>query len=442
MTWTRFPSRVHSAVRARLGRLVLTGRELRDLRAELLLLRKDSNSLVVATEQVAELRRDQDRQRRRFKAVKKTLDGLPRYEHGSLTVGVEAWSHRWRQAEGKRVLLFANRDFAGSFFKLAEAINRCTDYAARLVAFQSHPFGYPLDLLYSAASLEPSYPGLLDLIGQSDVIQLKDETGFFRGTNKLPPDLLTGSGVPVIFTHYGGYARKHADDVAYIEHVRSFAARVALTPDLCFEWFDGSYLPHCVDAHRFEYSWRDGRTVGHSPSTPERKGTAELLEAVRELGLTVDMIHGVGHEECLARKARCNVFFDQAGRESVELLGIDRVIGWYGNSALEAAVHGIPTIAHLSEEALDNAARAGKDVRDSCAIINTPLGADGIRQTIGAFFDLSPDERRELSLRTRAWIEDFHSYEAVGPEAAALYDRVRRGQTGEAAALPPAARSG
>src|SRR5581483_1217659 len=97
------------------------------------------------------------------------------------------------QAEGKRVLLFANRDFAGSFFKLAEAINRCTDYAARLVAFQSHPFSYPLDL-----------------IGQSDVIQLKDETGFFRGTNKLPPDLLTGSGVPVIFTHYGGYARKHA----------------------------------------------------------------------------------------------------------------------------------------------------------------------------------------------------------------------------------------
>ena len=401
------------------------GRELSELKAELRHRRKDSKRLLVARAKLDELTRDRDRERRRHKALKKTLDGLPRYEHGSLTPGVEAWSRRWREAEGNRVLLFANRDFAGSFFKLAEAINRCTEYAARLVTFQSHPFGYPLDLLYATGSLEPSYPQLLELIGQSEVIHLKDETGFHRGTNKLPPDLLTGSGIPVVFTHYGGYARKHADDSAYIEHVLSFAARVAVTPDLCFEWFDGSYIPHCVDVRRFEYSWRDGRRVGHSPSTPARKGTDDLLAAVKDLDVTVDVIHGVRHDECLARKATCNLFFDQAGREAVELLGTDRVIGWYGNSALEAAVHGIPTIAHLSDEALDNAARAGKDIRESCAIVNTPLGVEGIRETIRAYFDLSPDERRELSLRTRAWIEDFHSYEAVGPQVAALYDRVR-----------------
>jgi glycosyltransferase involved in cell wall biosynthesis len=407
-------------------RNLLGGSELREARKALRLLRTDSKRLVATSEKLAAVKREREHLRRRFKEVKKTLDSLPRYEFGSLSPGVESWSRRWREAEGNRVLLYAHRDYAGSFFKWAAAINTSTDYAVRLIVLENHPFGYPIDLLYSTASFEASYPHLLELIEQSDVVHIKDETGFYLGRNKLPPELFTELGVPLVFTHYGGYARKHADDPGYIAHVLRYDARVAMTPDLCFDWFDGSYIPHGIDVRRFPYSWRDGRVVGHSPSTPARKGTDELIEAFRDLDLTLDVIHGVSHDECLARKATCNLFFDQAGREQIEVLGIDDVIGWYANSALEAAVRGIPTIAHLSDDSFDKAARAGKDIRESCAIINTPRGPEGIRQTIAAYFDLSPSERRELSHRTRAWMEAFHGYEAVGPQLAALYDGLRR----------------
>jgi hypothetical protein len=361
--------------------------------------------------------------RREAKSLRGIVDRLPRYELGSYSPGVEAWSRRWDERPGKRILLYAFCDYAGSFYRWAEAVNETTDYAARLVVFKTHRFRFPIDLLFLNHS-EEAYRGLLDLGEQADVIHVKDETGFYLGTNGLPDDLLSRFGKPQVFTHYGGCARKHANDPRYVDHVRGFDGRVAMTPDLCFEWFDGLYVPHAIDTRRFPYSWKDGRVLAHSPSIPARKGTAALIEAVRGLDLTLDIIEGVPHEESLRRKASANLFFDQAGREDVAKLGTDRVIGNYANSALEAAVRGIPTIAHLSEDFFEGAIRGGRDVRERCAIINTPLDVEGMRATVAGYFELSSEERRERSLRTREWVEEFHSYRAVGPALAAVYDEL------------------
>jgi len=116
-------------------------------------------------------------------------------------------------------------------------------------------------------------------------------------------------------------------------------------------------------------------------------------------------------------------------------LGPGRIVGWYGNSAVEAAVHGIPTIAHLSEQALDQAARAGFDVRAHAPILNTAPGAAAIRRTVESYLALSPDRRTELSLRTRRWVEEFHSYTAVGPRLAELYDDVLERRLGTRSAV-------
>ncbi len=192
-----------------------------------------------------------------------------------------------------------------------------------------------------------------------------------------------------------------------------------MTPDLCYAWFSGHYIPHGIDTERFRYSWTDGTKLGHSPSIPKRKATDELIAAVEGLDLSLDVITGVSHAECLARKQTCSLFFDQAGREAA--LGVSDVIGWYANSALEAAVHGIPTIAHLSDDAFARAAAAGCDIRDTCAIVNTPMGVEGIRETMQELLRLSHADRADLSRRTRGWIEAFHSYEVVGRRLADLY---------------------
>jgi hypothetical protein len=198
-----------------------------------------------------------------------------------------------------------------------------------------------------------------------------------------------------------------------------------MTPDLAFDWLDAEYIPHPIDTERFKYAWTDGRVLGHSPSTASRKGTAELLEAVQGLDVELELIQNVSHSECMARKARCNLFFDQAGHESRESLGTGAVIGWYGNSALEAAVHGIPTIAHMSEDAYRGAERAGyRHIRAQCAVLNTRPGVEGIRRTICNYLAADPEERSRISERTRRWIEDFHSYPAVAGRLSALYNRV------------------
>src|SRR5688500_196200 len=77
-------------------------------------------------------------------------DGMmrPKYQYGSYAPGVEGWRERWESRPGKRILLFAKKDYSGSFMGWARAINEFTDYAARLVVTGAHAYGYQLDLLF------------------------------------------------------------------------------------------------------------------------------------------------------------------------------------------------------------------------------------------------------------------------------------------------------
>ena len=348
----------------------------------------------------------------------------PRFAYGSLTRGVDAWREKWDHSPGWRVLLYARKDFSGSFYKWAAAINEFTPFAARLVTFCRHPYGYTLDLLYSLP--HDSNGGLESLAREADLLHVKDEEFLLTGAHRLPQELFPQLDRPRVFTHYGGYARKFKADPRYIEHVsRRFAGRVSMTPDLCFPWFEGSYIPHSIDLREFPCTWNDGIRVAHSPSTARRKGTVNFMRAVggvaEELGIELDLIEGVSHQECLARKSRCNLFFDQAGRESYWSLGIRDVIGWYGNSALEAAAHGIPTMAHLSSEAFAGATRAGMDLAETCGILPIPRDVPGMQTALRDYFHLGAAERLGLSQRTRNWVEAFHGQEAVGSRLAAFY---------------------
>lgn len=364
-------------------------------------------------ERVRELRREN-------KALRRELRRAAAHRYGSFTPGVAEWEDRWDRSPGRRVLCFAPRDFAGSMFRWATAVHRHTPYAVRLACLRRHPFGYELDLVFGDLDLVRS--DFDRLVDEADVIHVKDEVGLVDRPLSRAAESLLGAGKPIVFTHCGGDARERAPRADYQRAVLGFAARVATTPDLCFPWFEGRYVPLPVDADRFPYSWTDGDLVAHSPSIPERKATADLVAAVRGLDCRLDVIHGVSHAECLARKRRCNLFFDQAGRELPTRFGTDRPIGWYANSALEAGVHGIPAIAHLAEESFAGALRGGQDIAERCAILNTPLGPEGIRETILRHLSLSPAQRQGVSRRTRRWIEEFHSYPAVAGELRTVYD--------------------
>jgi hypothetical protein len=362
------------------------------------------------------------------------LRWVPRYEHGSFTPGVADWAQRWRQAEGRRVLLYSPKDYSGSFFKWAEAINRHTDWAARVIAFQGSQFGHTLDLVLPQPGFLES--GFYELLEEADVVHVKDECFFSDDCGPLPlrfrpffddmRAVLLDSGRPLVFTHYGGWARSLQRRPEYRKAVLACAGRVAMTPDLAYDWFDGAFIPHLIDTERYPFAWTDGRVVAHSPSTRARKGTELFLGAVARLdGIELDLIEGVPHAECVSRKRGATLFFDQAGSEINPRLGINDVIGWYGNSALEASVYGVPTMAHLAPSSFDGARRCGKNIEEACAIIDTPRTVDGMRRVMAQFFAASAAERREIAERTRSWTEQFHGYAANGPALAALYEQAR-----------------
>lgn len=351
-----------------------------------------------------------------------------RGRYGAVRIGRADWQARWDASPGWRVLLYAYRDFAGSFYRWAEAINRHTPFCARLVTFGAHEYGYADDIVLPRLRAGQRPEGLMRLIAEADLVHVKDEGGFVLGTNRLPADIFSASGKPRVFTAYGGYMRALSPRQDFRAHVLAHDAFVAMTPDLIYDWTSSPhFIPHAIDSEYFVSEWQDRPIVAHSPSTKARKGTADFVSAMQELatlGLSMDLIHGVDHATCIARKRNAGLFFDQAGRETGSGLGIDTVIGWYGNSALEAAVFGIPTIAHLGDFAFDGAMRAGRPLKDICPILNTARGARGVRDSIAAYFERSSAERAALSMATRSFVEDFHSYAACAAQLHQLYAKL------------------
>ncbi|MCL2356142.1 MAG: hypothetical protein FWC70_03125 [Defluviitaleaceae bacterium] len=358
---------------------------------------------------------------KKIKALLGEFEKVPVYSYGSLTPGRQDWEEKWNKSKGKRILMYALKDYAGSFYRWAEAVNRHTDFAVRMVAFYKPNFSSEYDLLLPFPHvLERS--NMQQLIQEADLVHIKDETGFYFKTNNLPKDMFSNFSGPMVYSACGGYFRNYAGDTNFQKYVLGFDARVAMTPDLIHPWFDGVYLPQAIDTEKYPYCWEDGSILAHSPSSQAKKGTADLTEAIEGLDIHFDLIHGVSHSECVQRKQQATLFFDQAGR--AKFLKKRMVVGYYGNSALESAVFGIPTIAHISERAFEGAVIGGKDIRETSAILNTQLGADEIRKVVTNFFELSSEERKAVSLRTRRWVEDFHSYQVCAGELAELYNRL------------------
>jgi glycosyltransferase involved in cell wall biosynthesis len=372
----------------------------------------------------------------KIKLLEKDLANILYWRYGSTTPGIKDWEKKWDNSPGKRILYFTPIDYSGSFYKWATAVNQYSEYAVRLVTLQFHEFGYIQDLVLPIS--HQCEKSIRTIISEADAIHIKDELGFFpegkKARNELPLDIFTASGKPLVYTLYGGKARRFCHDYYYRDHINSFDVAVAMTPDIAYPWIERCYfVPHSVDVDAFPYDWRDGKTISHSPSSPSRKGTELFLEAIEKLDpslqIKLNLIQGVSHAECIARKRKSTLFFDQAGWQKSNYPGKHLTIGWYGNSALEAMVHGIPTIAHLDNAALDNAARLGVDMRKKCPVINVPMiygngGVEGMIENIERFFRLSKDERKELSLKTRKWVEEFHSYEVNSQQLADIYGRL------------------
>jgi glycosyltransferase involved in cell wall biosynthesis len=146
--------------------------------------------------------------------------------------------------------------------------------------------------------------------------------------------------------------------------------------------------------------------VAHAALSRRRKGTELVVAACDELGLDLDVIENVRHDEVGPRLAQADIVVDQLNS------------GWYGLFAIEAMAYGKPVVAYIHDEAAARTAAAfGVDV----PIVRTT------KETLAA--DLRPllesaEERRARGAAGRSYVERVHDADKMADRLIDIYSRL------------------
>ena len=144
----------------------------------------------------------------------------------------------------------------------------------------------------------------------------------------------------------------------------------------------------------------------HAPSSRARKGTGHFVSACKELGVELEIVEGLHHEEARRRYERADVVLDQLNA------------GWYGMLAIEAMALGKPVVTFLRDEA----ARRTEEAFDT----RVPIVRADKENLVEALRPLaeSAAERRRIGAESRAYVERVHDLERVADRLLALYARL------------------
>jgi glycosyltransferase involved in cell wall biosynthesis len=315
--------------------------------------------------------------------------------------------------------LFVNRplrvthcpvNMAGVPWKNVQAL-RARGVDAQLVVFKPQPFR-PTEFDWNlerpdgfARAQLAQWRAFARLLPQTDVFH------FYFGLTLVPRRLqfpiLRAAGRKSVFHFLGSDIRgKTPDELAY---ARAADARVVGSYD-AVRWVpDAEVIPPGIDLSRYPRSpGREGERllVVHAPSNRERKGTAHVERACADLGLELDVVHGVPHDEAVHRYARADVVVDQLNA------------GWYGLFAIEAMALGKPVVTFLHGEAV-------RRTEDAFGV-EVPI-AGATKETLTAVLRRlrdSPDERRARGANARAYVEHVHDANRIADRLLDLYARI------------------
>jgi glycosyltransferase involved in cell wall biosynthesis len=133
-----------------------------------------------------------------------------------------------------------------------------------------------------------------------------------------------------------------------------------------------------------------------------------VIDACEQLGLELDIVEGVPHEDARARYARADIVVDQLNA------------GWHGVFALEAMALGKPVVTHLKPDVVERSA-AGFGARLPIVPATSETLADALRPLVER-----PALRRELGAAGRAYVERVHDIEVVAGRMLDLYRSISR----------------
>ena len=308
------------------------------------------------------------------------------------------------------------RDYAGSGYRICQAVNGHTTHKAVLYSGGRPRFNYPWGLCPRANKEQ-----LIADLEKADVIHWKGDTPasdtFFGVKVPKKPTVITigGSG----FRRHGN---KNIARATYTPQDYKADLITVNTPDLNYPDLGGVYTPLPIDSKKIKADYMVGCcnrcgtkipfTVSHSPSSREKKGTETIIKAFDRLdrmGVVVrlDLIENDSYHACVERKSKATMFIDNI-----------TTMGHYCNSAVEAMQYGVPVICYVSPEAI----KQSGGILDDHPVVNCKTKSD-VFNTIRHFRE-NPRELTGISQKTKSFCDRHHSYEAVASMWGKLYSQL------------------
>jgi glycosyltransferase involved in cell wall biosynthesis len=301
-------------------------------------------------------------------------------------------------------------NFAGIGWTNVQALRR-KGIDARLVVFNTQP-AHPeadedLNLPPGPACRRQAmqFRALAKLLPSTDVFH------FYFGLTLVPKriqfPILKAARKKSVFHFVGSDIRgKTPDELAY---GRLADAQIVGSYDAA-RWIpEAEVVPPGIDLSAIEPvpPRADGPVrVAHAALSRRRKGTELVVAACEELGLELDVIENVRHDEVGPRLARADIVVDQLNS------------GWYGLFAIEAMAYGKPVVGYIHDEAATRTAAAfGVDL----PIVRTT------KETLAA--DLRPllesaEERRARGAAGRSYVERVHDADKMADRLIDIYSRL------------------
>lgn len=230
-------------------------------------------------------------------------------------------------------------DTGNQSYLLSQAINETTPHRSRSFVRSSY-FEWPMDVRWRP-EWDGSLPDWIQAYWQeADVVHLHNRWQRAKYWAGSP------NAAWIVHQHGRWPDRKRFDLELAIDEERG-AIRVVSTPNLLpyvdwrlDRWFPRPVTPILPPRAR----WNSPLHIVHAPTVKAVKQTSVFVEVADELtethGITYDIVTQTPHLECMVRKARADVLFDQLSPG-------------FGTNALEAWAIGIPAIAGVCDELHD-----------------------------------------------------------------------------------------
>jgi len=182
------------------------------------------------------------------------------------------------------------------------------------------------------------------------------------------------------------------------------------------------WIAGCVDTKAIIPKFRNERfdpmKFGHYPSRPKKKGTGEIIEAMKNVTikhhLEIDYtpLDWLDH---LKRINNCDIYIEQFQRVQEGKYPLCS----YGLSALEAAAMGRIVLVNFCY--LDTY----EEQYGKCPLVVANTKKE-LTEKAEWLISLSFNEYINLQLRTRRWVEDYHSFESIGKRMLAIFEEIKK----------------